>query len=448
MTDLASAGPAGLNILTASAARERIARGEITSEQLVSDCLARIEARDPLLDAWAFLDPELALAQARACDREPARGPLHGIPVGIKDIYDTADMPTAYGTTVHAGHRPAADSEWIAALRAAGAVILGKTRTTEFANPYPTTTRNPHDPERTPGVSSAGSAAAVADFQVPLATGSQTGGSVIRPASLCGVYGCKPSFGVLPAGGVRHAKPSIDTPGLVARSLDDAALMIAASRSEPPPSLDLPAGFAPRIGVCRTDQWAQALPETVAMLATTERIVRQAGAAVRDVEFPDAVTDAMAEFWTLVVTEDVRAIAAEARDHLAELNPWSQKNVREASNYTPAQYENAKALAERARAACGPWLADVDVLITPATRGEASTDRMEIEPSFFTSVWTLMYAPCVLLPAFTGPAGMPVGLQVVGRRGADTATLAVAGWIERAIAHACGGLPAPVGSVP
>ncbi len=435
-TDLTGAGPGGLNLLSASEARARLDRGEITAEQLVRDCLARIEAREPDIDAWVFLDPGLALAQARARDNERPRGLLHGIPVAIKDIYDTADMPTAYGTTIHQGHQPAVDSAWVAALRDGGAVIFGKTRTTEFANLYPTTTRNPHNFERTPGVSSSGSAAAVADFMVPLATGSQTGGSVIRPAAMCGIYGYKPSFGEFPSGGVRHAKPSIDTPGLFARTLDDIALMRAASLGQAPAPLDLPGDTRLRVGVCRTENWSQALPESVAMIAETAELLAEASAAVSDIEPPAEVSQAMAEFWSIVATEDAKAIAAEGRDHFDQLNPWSQKIVSEAKDHTEAQYENAKALAVHGRTAIDAVFEDFDVLITPSARGEAPKDLTAMEYSYFNSIWTLMYLPCLSLPAFAGPSGMPVGLQLVGRRNADERLLAIARWIEQRIGSA------------
>ena len=438
MRDLRKAGPGGLNLLSASEARARLDRGEITSEQLVRDCLARIEAREPALDAWAFLDPELALAQARARDSEPSRGLLHGIPIGIKDIYDTADMPTAYGTTILEGHRPDADSEWVATLRAAGAVILGKTRTTEFANPVPTSTRNPHDLERAPGASSSGSAAAVADFMVPLATGSQTGGSVILPASLCGLYGYKPSFGAFPSGNVRHAKPSIDTPGLFARSLDDVALMRAASIGGAPAALDLSASADLRVGVCRTAVWPEALPETVAMLTAAAEILAEAGATVSDIEPPAEVDAAMVNFSTILCTEDSRAISADVGDRLDRINAWAQKSIREAKDITEAQYADAKAAAARARAAMDGVFDDFDVLITPSTRGEAPTDRMSIEPSFFNRIWTWMHVPCLSLPAFTGPSGMPVGLQLVSRRDTDEKLLAMGRWVEQRIAEASG----------
>ena len=443
MTELREAGPGGLNLLTATEARAQLDRGEITSEQLVGDCLTRIEAREPDIDAWVFLDPDLALAQARARDSEAPRGPLHGIPVAIKDIYDTADMPTAYGTTVHQGHRPESDSAWVAALRAAGAVILGKSRSTEFANPTPTTTRNPHHLERAPGASSSGSAAAVADFMAPLATGSQTGGSVILPAAHCGIYGYKPSFGAFPSGGVRHAKPSIDTPGLFARSLDDVALMRAASLGTKPAALDPPASTSLRVGVCRTEVWPEALPESVAMLATAAKVLAEAGATVSDNELPVEVSQAMEEFRAILVPEDARAIATEGRDHFDQLNSWSQASIRDAKDFTEAQYEHAKAAAARGRDAVARVFDDFDVLITPSTRGEAPIDRAAIEPAYFNRIWTLMYLPCLSLPAFTGPAGMPVGLQIVGRRDDDERLLGIGDWIEHRLAHALGGLPAP-----
>ncbi len=436
MRDLSNAGPGGLNLLTASEARVQLDSGEISSEELVRDCLTRIEAREPDIDAWAFLDPDLVLTQARERDGEPSRGLLHGIPVGIKDIYDTADMPTCYGTTIHSGHQPEADSEWVAALRDAGAVIFGKTRTTEFANPIPTSTRNPHDLQRAPGASSSGSVAAVADFMVPLATGSQTGGSVILPASLCGLYGYKASFNGLPTGGVRHAKPSIDTPGLFARCLDDVALMRAASLGIAPTALDLPSDMPLRVGVCRTEAWPEALPETVAMLAQAAEILTDAGAAVSDIEPPVEVSDAMAEFLTLLCTEDSRAISADVGDRLDQINSWAQKSIREAKDVTEAQYAHAKALAEHARTAIDGIFDEFDVLITPSNRGEAPTDRMSIEPSFFNRIWTLMYLPCLSLPVFTGPSGMPVGLQLVSRRDTDERLLTMARWVEQRIALA------------
>ena len=225
MVDLTNKGPLGLNKFNAVEMATKIASGESTSEAIVSDCLERTKVRDPDIGAWKYIDPAYALEQARTLDKIPHKGMLHGVPIGIKDNLDTVDMPTEYGTTIYPGFRPKKDTLTVATLRAAGAVILGKTVPSEFAGPYPGSTLNPHDTNRSPGVSSMGSAAGVADYMVPLANGTQTGGSVIRPAALCGVYGYKGSFNHLDGSGIKHLKPSIDTLGHFARSIDDLELM-------------------------------------------------------------------------------------------------------------------------------------------------------------------------------------------------------------------------------
>ena len=235
-----------LNRLGAAEAGRRIAAGEITSEALVADCLARIETREGDVGAWEFLDPELALAQARACDRSAALGPLHGVPVAIKDVFDTKDMPTGYGSAIYEGYRPAADSAVIATMRAAGMVIMGKTVTAEFASAAPPRTRNPLDLSRLPGVSSSGSVAAVADFMAPAATGTQTGGSVIRPASYCGVYGYKASLEGLDRTGLSRLKEPLDTIGLFARSLNDIAALRAVLTGTAPAADNFGPGRPPR----------------------------------------------------------------------------------------------------------------------------------------------------------------------------------------------------------
>src|SRR5687768_13590441 len=251
--------PSDPHQFSAAEAARRIARGELKSETLVRSCLERIKAREPAVEAWAFLDPELALTQARALDRATPRGPLHGVPVGIKDIIDTADMPSEYGSPIYRGHRPTADAACVALLRRAGCVILGKTVTTEFAHNHPGKTRNPHNPAHTPGGSSSGSAAAVADFMVPLAFGTQTGGSVIRPGSYCGVVAYKPTYNTLPRAGVKANADSLDTVGLYARSVEDAAFFIEAL-------VGLSSGQIgkPRIGLCRTWEWDEVQPEMAA----------------------------------------------------------------------------------------------------------------------------------------------------------------------------------------
>ncbi len=265
--------------LSAREAASRIAAGKLTSEALVQACLERITAREAAIGAWTYLDADQALAEARARDQAPASGPLHGVPIGVKDIMDTADMPTAYGSRAYRGHRPKADAACVALARAAGAVILGKTVTTEFAAMSPGKTRNPHHSDHTPGGSSSGSAAAVADAMVPLAFGTQTAGSIIRPASFCGIVGYKPSFGLVAAAGTKVLSPSLDTIGGFARSVGDIAFFIAAITGRPHLVPERPA-IAPRIGHYRPEPWREARPETMAALDHAKETLARAGARV------------------------------------------------------------------------------------------------------------------------------------------------------------------------
>src|ERR1700734_635667 len=270
------------NQLGAAEVAQKIARGETTCEAVTRDCLARINERDAVVKAWVNFDPELALAQARALDRSQSRGPLHGVPIGVKDIIDTFDMPTEFGSPIYKGHRPPSDAACVALLRRAGAVMLGKTATCEFAGMAPAETTNPHNPAHTPGGSSSGSAAAVADDMVPAALGTQTGGSVLRPSSYCGIFGFKPTYNSFNKAGVKPAAESIDTIGWLARSLDDIELLTAVLRMQTPQASRKMAR-APRIGVWRTDLWDPAQDETKAAVADAAAKLGQAGATVRDV---------------------------------------------------------------------------------------------------------------------------------------------------------------------
>ena len=275
------------HLLTAAEAARRIAEGELTSRELVAACLARIAERDPLIRAWAHVDPDLALAAAAACDAAGARrGPLHGVPVGVKDVIDTHDLPTQHNSRIYQGHRPGADAACVAMLRAAGAVILGKTRTVEFASVGAVPpTRNPLDPARTPGGSSCGSGAAVGDHMVPLALGTQTGGSTIRPASFCGAYGMKPTYATVPFDGVKHYAPSFDTVGWIGGSVADLALAAQAfglvAAVPPPKAL---AGL--RIGLCRTPHWHEADAASREAVAAVARDLAAAGAEIDDIALP------------------------------------------------------------------------------------------------------------------------------------------------------------------
>src|SRR5437870_2329192 len=262
-----------------------IENGELSAEAVVASCLGRIAEREPVVRAWSYLAAEAALAQARAVDKAARKTLLNGVPFGLKDIFDTADMPTTYGSPIYVGWRPASDASAAALPRAAGGILLGKTVTTEFANRHPGPTTNPHDLSFSPGGSSSGSAAAVADFMVPLAIGTQTGGSVIRPAAYCGVVGFKPSFGLFPPAGMRINTEALDTVGIMARSVGDIALFRAALMAisyEPPLMPDT----APRLGLCRGPHWDEAQPEGRAILEAAADRLSSVGAAIHDTELP------------------------------------------------------------------------------------------------------------------------------------------------------------------
>ncbi len=442
MPDLKHAGPAGLNLLTATVAAQKIAAGEITSEALVRDCLERIEARDVDFHAWTFLDSDLALAQSRACDNEAPRGHLHGVPIGVKDILDTADMPTEYGSKLYAGNQPESDCATVATLRRAGAVIIGKTVTTEFASPYPTHTLNPHDLKSTPGVSSSGSAAAIADYMIPLSNGTQTGGSVIRPAALCGVYGYKASHDNLDPTGIPMWKSSIDTLGHFARSLTDIALMRAALMDDRPASLNLPKDFTPRIGICRTKLWPEAGAENVAMIDKVSAILRDAGAHVDDVSFPTNFDEINQAHPIITGADSISVLPDKITSQLENVNPWTRDRTRDAKKRSDAEVEEARSIAAHTRVDLKQVFEDFDLLLTPAAEGEAQMDLVAMPPPSFNSLWTLMHTPCLSLPAFKGPNDMPVGLQIVGVQGRDNFLLALSAWMEKKIINAIGGLPA------
>jgi Asp-tRNA(Asn)/Glu-tRNA(Gln) amidotransferase A subunit family amidase len=432
MTDLRKAGPGGLNLLTALEAAEQIAEGKITSVALVEACLARIAARDGELHAWVHVDREHALAQARARDAEPRRSPLHGVPVGIKDIFDTHDMPTSYGSSIHAGHQPANDSVIVALMRRAGMVILGKCTTTEFASPVPIGVRNPHDLTRTPGVSSSGSAAAVADYMVPLAIGSQTGGSTILPAAFCGVVGYKASLTGLDRGNIRQLRPTLDTIGLFARSVPDIAALhgVLCGISEALPQADV-RGL--RVGVCRTPNWKQAQPESVNALESATKALAAAGAEVSETPLP-AVFDGIEDTFGVISTvESSRALAQEARDHHAKLNFWIRDSLAAAAKHTAARFEEAQRHAIECQRALAAMFVRCDVILTPSTSGEAPADLVSVTNSTFNRLWTLMHVPCLTIPAYQGPNGMPVGIQIVGPAGSDRETMRAAQAIAGAL---------------
>ncbi len=417
----------GLNTLDAVEAAAMIADGRITSQALVTACLERIAARDARIGAWAHVDPDRALAQARAADASSG-GLLRGVPVGVKDIFDTADMPTAYGSAIHRGHRPERDTACVAALRAAGAVMLGKTTTTEFASPVPVGVVNPRAPARSPGVSSSGSAAAVADDMVPVALGSQTGGSMIMPASSCGVFGYKASLEGIARTGLRHLRPTLDTIGIFARSLADIARTRAAL-TDGPSARTLAARPPRRIGLCRTPAWEVAEPATRTAIDEAARLLRTAGADVADFELPegfDAMEDA---FGVISAVEGGRALAWEAGAHRDALNGWIRDQIALGERLGAAACDAARARAGDYRRALARKFAAVDLILTPSAPGEPTVDLSGLQVSVFNRIWTLMHTPCLSVPAFRGPNGAPVGIQLVAPVGADDRLLEHAAWV-------------------
>ena len=418
-------GLSGLNLLSATQAAEKMAAGETTSLAVVEDCLARIAAREPDIRAWAFVDPGLVRRQARARDQEPRRSAFHGLPIGIKDIFDTFDMPTAYGSPIYKGHRPAFDTAIVGLLRRAGLVILGKCATTEFASPVPSGVKNPHDFGRSPGVSSSGSAAAVADYMVPLSVGSQTGGSTILPAAFCGVFGFKASLTGIDRGGIRHLRPGLDAMGLFARELRDIATLQGIVTGVRPAAL--PAGLKGiRVGVCRTLNWHQALAESVDALECAANELSSKGAEVYDVDMPEVFVGIEDSFRVISSVEGARALAAEVRDHFNQLNHWVQAGQRTASQIDQVKFDEAELHVITCMRAMAEIFESCDVILTPSTCGEATTDLSGISNSAFNRTWTVLQGPCVNIPAYRGPNGLPVGVQIVGPVGSDSHTLAFA----------------------
>jgi amidase len=418
-----------LNELSASEIVAAIAAGEASCEAVVRACLERIDAREPDVHAWASIDPELALARARELDRAPTGGALHGVPIGVKDIIDTADLPTEMGSPIYRGHRPTSDAACVALARAAGAVILGKTVTCEFAGMTPGATANPHDPAHTPGGSSSGSGAAVADFMIPVAFGTQTGGSVLRPAAYCGVFGFKPTFGAFNRKGVYPAAESLDTLGLIARSLDDLALLAAIlelRRPAPAAALDRP----PRVGLCRTPLWHAALPETVAAVEDAAARLGKAGAPVREVVLPDEFAGLRtAARETINNYERAAAMAYEWNQDRERVSDRLRQRIAIGRAMPRAEYLAALQLAENCRARLPAVFAELDVLLAPCVNGEAPRGLGDTGDPGFQAIWTILHVPALTLPTHRGPNGLPIGIQFLGRRNEDEQLFACARWI-------------------
>jgi Asp-tRNA(Asn)/Glu-tRNA(Gln) amidotransferase A subunit family amidase len=424
--------PVGINRHDATTARKMIADGSFTATEYVRACLDRIGEREANVGAWTYVAKDVALAQAAKADASRREGGLHGMPIAIKDIIDTHDMPTEHGSPIYKGVVPSADAACVAMLRRAGAIILGKTVTPEFAAVTPGRTANPHNIKHTPGGSSSGSAAAVADFMVPAAIGTQTVGSTIRPASYCGVVGFMPSHQILPVQGVKVQAGSLDNLGILTRSVADVALVANAILGSEALRAE-PMARPPRIGFCPSPHWPQAQAATRQVMDDAIALLRDAGATVETVELPSSFDAALDAHWTILAFEFARAMAYEFCNHADQLSP-RLVGLLERGFATPfADYVAACALVVARRREFAPIIGGYDVLLTPAAAGEAPEGLTGPSDLLFQRFWTVLHVPAITLPGFDGPQNLPVGIQLIGAHLEDTKLLGAAAWVERAI---------------
>lgn len=436
--------------LGACDAAAAIRDGRLTAEELVVSCLERSDAREPEIQAWAHLDREHALDQARRADQaccagEPL-GALHGLPVGVKDIFDTEDYPTEDGTVLHAGRTPDEDAAAVTRLRTAGAVVMGKTVTTELAVYGPGKTRNPHDSTCTPGGSSSGSAAAVAAGMVPLAVGTQTNGSVIRPAAYCGVVGFKPSHGLISRHRILVQSRWLDQVGVFARSVEDAALgaealigyderdpdtrrsaaphLLATAGSEPP--------VPPRLGFVRTPVWEQAEQGTHEAFA---ELVAALGDGIEEVVLPPYFEQAHAWHRAIMEADIARSYEREYRDGREQLSTQLREIIERGNRVRAVDYNAALAEVGMLKSLLVPIFDTYDALLTPATTGEAPPGLESTGSPVFCTIWTLCGVPALSLPLMQGERGLPLGVQMVGARRDDARLLRTARWLVARLAQ-------------
>jgi Asp-tRNA(Asn)/Glu-tRNA(Gln) amidotransferase A subunit family amidase len=421
--------PADLLTLTATAAVRLIHAGKLRPEALMDAYLDHIATRDPDVLAFTHFDP----VQARTAAASALKGPLQGLPVGVKDVLDTADMPSQYGSPIWANYRPKADSAPVAWARNAGAVVIGKTVTTEFATRKPGATKNPSNPAHTPGGSSSGSAAGVGAGLFPLAYGTQTAGSIIRPAAFCGVVGYKPTYGMISRIGMKLMSDSLDTTGTIARTVADCALFAGAVSGRDLGDPDTKPGRAPRIGICHSPTWDTAAPETQALLERVTTALGRAGATIAQRELP-AAFNALIEAHPIVMNaESARALGWELAHHRDQISETLRERLEFGLSQPQTKLENAYSVFESTQRAFPDALEGLDILVTPSAPGEAPKGLEWTGDPAFNSIWTSLHVPCVTVPAGHGPNGLPLGIQIVGRRRDDRAVLTWARWVEAAL---------------
>jgi Asp-tRNA(Asn)/Glu-tRNA(Gln) amidotransferase A subunit family amidase len=420
---------AGLAAMSASRAADELRTGRLSGLEYAQALLARVRDVEPQVLAWTWLKPAQLLAQAEAADagRGHAPGPLHGIPVGVKDIVDTADMPTENGTVLHQGRQPQLDAAVVKAVRAAGGLVMGKTVTTELATYAPGKTRNPHNLAHTPGGSSSGSAAAVAAGMVPLAIGTQTNGSVIRPASFCGVVGYKPTAGRIPRDGVLKQSPALDQVGVFARNVEDAGLLARCLSGQAAADRIMPAS-RPRFGFVRTPMWERLAPDAQAAFLA---LAGSLGGQLTDIELP-AMSHGVLEWHRTLMEADIAASFEDEYERGRDkLSASLRSQIERGRSVTQAGYGQALERRAEVAEAFDRLFEDCDALLTPATLGTAPRGLESTGDPVMCTYWTFTGQPAISLPLLRGANGLPLGVQLVGPRGGDAGLLSVASWLAR-----------------
>jgi amidase len=425
-----------LEHLSAAGMARAIRAGDTTPSAVMKAHLDRIAAREAEVGAFIHLDAERAMERAREADRQPAMGPLHGVPFAIKDIIDTDDMPTGWGSDIFAGRQPDRNAACVQAFLDAGAIPVGKTVTTEFAYFRPGKTANPYNPAHTPGGSSSGSAAAVADYMVPLAFGSQTAASLIRPAAYCGVCAFKPTTGGFDLSGVMALSPSLDTLGVLARTPQDLMLASSVLTGRPQPA---PPDFSeakPRIALMRGPHWRDGSMEMHDVCGRAMRALADHGAETGEIGSPPLFAELTDAQKTVMSYEAANARRDVYTSHRDAVSIQFAQLIHEGQAVTEARYQDALAIRDRAGAMVDALFADFDGVLVPSAPGEAPEGLGGTGDPLFSRMWNLLQLPCVALPFGVGPRGLPVGVQLLGRLHEDAGLLAVAEWVHAVFSDA------------
>ena len=419
--------------LTAVELREGIDSGTFSSVDIVEAVLQRITEREPKIRAWEFIDPDLVWRQVKELERWQRNNTLWGIPVGVKDISNTFDMPTSYGSPIYRDYRPGVDAAYVSRLRQSGAIIIGKTVTTEFAYFDPGPTANPINIEHTPGGSSSGSAAAVADLMIPVAFGTQVAGSLTRPASYCGLVGYKPTFGLHSPEGLKGFSHSLSTLGWMTRSVEDLALVHAALTETPFAQLDATAIGKPKIAMCKTYEWSHAQTESINAIESAMQNFRAKGAAISEVSLPSSFANLLEAQKIIMAFEAAQNFDYELNNHADKLSESMLNLLDVGKQCTYSAYVKAQEHAAQCRTALASIMTEYDALLTPSAPGEAPYGLAATGDPVFTRIWTLLHVPTINIPGYVGPGGLPVGVQLVGKMYGDQQLFLTAKWCHESI---------------